>query len=215
MGHCCSAVILAGGLNSRFAGKNKALLTVNGISILDRIYGQLARSFEEIILVSNEPTTYLHWDLTIVADVFSARSPLTGIHAGLLAIASPNAFVVACDTPFVRRSLVEQLIADIDPRVDVLVPQTADGLQPLFAVYNKRCLPVIGTLLAQQTPRNIDGRRLQPGLKVQRLFDDLRVVRVPEAALREADPELISFFNINCPEDLMEAERRLSLRQLR
>lgn len=74
---------MAGGLNSRYSGRNKAFIPVWGKRILDRLYEVFQEVFEEIILVTNDPLKYLEWDLTIVTDIFPYRSSLTGIHAGL------------------------------------------------------------------------------------------------------------------------------------
>ena len=205
----CSGVILAGGLNVRFSGKNKALLPVGGKRILDRIYTLFSSLFEEIILVTNDPLSYLEWDAAIVSDMFPFRSPLTGIHAGLFYMSSPHAFVVACDTPFLKQPLIEKLVNSIDSRADIIVPETAEGLQPLFSVYSKRCLQPLETHLAQQRPvmpTQNDKRQLQPALKVQQFFEKVHVKRIPEGIAREMDPHLVSFFNINSPEDLVKAE---------
>ena len=84
----CSGVILAGGLNTRFSGKEKALVRVGGKRIIDRILAVFNGLFEEIILVTNNPLRYIEWDVNIVTDLFPIRSSLTGIHAGLLCIQS-------------------------------------------------------------------------------------------------------------------------------
>ena len=50
-------------------------------------------------------------------------------------------------------------------------------------------------------------QQLEKGLlKIQGLFRKVRVKAVDEAVLRQADPELLSFFNINTPEDLERAQ---------
>jgi len=41
---------------------------------------------------------------------------------------------------------------------------------------------------------------------VQRFFEQVAARRFPEALCRQKDPELISFFNINRPEDMTRAE---------
>ena len=201
-------MILAGGLNARFSGENKALLSVGGKRILDRIYTLFSSIFEEIILVTNDPLPYLEWDMAIVSDMFPVRSPLTGIHAGLFYMSSPHAFVVACDTPFLKKPLIEDLVDSIDARADIIVPETAEGLQPLFSVYSKRCLQPLETHLALQRPISTEDheRQLQPALKVQQFFEKVRVRKIPEAVARKMDPHLVSFFNINTPEDLVRAE---------
>ena len=104
MTYPCSGVILAGGLNLRFSGKTKALLSVGGKRILDRIIEVYSQVFAEVILVTNDPASYLQWDITTVTDLFPVRSPLTGIHAGLFHSRAPYAFFGACDTPFINKS---------------------------------------------------------------------------------------------------------------
>ena len=79
----CTGVILSGGLSTRFNGNNKAVMDVHGKRILDSLYNVFSDLFDEILLVTNEPLQFLEWDLTIVTDIFSTRSSLTGIHAGL------------------------------------------------------------------------------------------------------------------------------------
>ncbi len=79
----CSGVILAGGRNSRFGGREKAFLPVGGKLLFERIYEVCRPLFDELILVTNNPAAYLRWDLHIVTDLFAVRSSLTGIHAGL------------------------------------------------------------------------------------------------------------------------------------
>ena len=103
MTHPCTGVILSGGLNTRFNGQNKALVRVGQKRILDRLYDVFSDLFDEIILVTNQPLQFLDWDLTIVTDIFSARSSLTGIHAGLFYMKNPFAFFSACDTPFLKK----------------------------------------------------------------------------------------------------------------
>jgi molybdopterin-guanine dinucleotide biosynthesis protein A len=70
----------------------------------------------------------------------------------------------------------------------------------MFAVYKKTCLPAMVQQLEQ-------GR-----LKIQGLFRKVRVKTVDEPDLRKMDAELISFFNINTPEDLVQAEAFLRRR---
>ncbi|MEZ4551609.1 MAG: NTP transferase domain-containing protein [Desulfobacterales bacterium] len=96
----CTGVILAGRLNTRFSGKNKAFIRFGDHRVIDHIYAVFRSVFDEIILVTNQPAAYLGFDLTIVTDIFAARSSLTGIHTGLFYARTPFIFVTACDTPF-------------------------------------------------------------------------------------------------------------------
>ena len=64
------------------------------------------------------------------------------------------------------------------------------AIQPLSAIYSRRCLEPIADQLAE-------GK-----LKVSHFFSKVKVKKVPEISLRQVDPELKSFFNINTPEDM-------------
>ncbi len=195
----CTGVILAGGMNTRFSGQDKAFLSVGGKRILDHLYSIFNALFEDIILVTNDPYKYLEWDINIVTDIFSVRSSLTGIHAGLFYALNPFAFFAACDTPFLKRELVETIINSIEQRVDVVIPETQAGLEPLCAVYSKECL------------KPVEQHIIKKEFKIQQLFRKQRVKKIPEKILREKDPDLISFFNINTPQDQEKAEKMLKI----
>ena len=190
----CTGVILAGGENRRFSGKNKAFVQVAGKRILDHIYSVFSDLFEEIILVTNDPVQYLEWDFNIVTDLFPVRSSMTGIHAGLFYAGNPYAFIAASDSPFIKKEVVETILNNIESRVDVVVPETSEGLEPLCALYSKECLNPIKQQLEKET------------FKIDLFFQKVRVKKIPEKMLREQDPDLISFININTPADLARAE---------
>jgi len=193
MKHPCTGVILAGGLNTRFSGKEKAFLDIKGTRILDRILDTFKAVFNEIILVTNHPVQYLEWNVHIVTDLLHKRSAMTGIHTGLYFSTYSHIFVSASDTPFLKRSLIETIVEKIEPAIDVIIPETSAGLEPLCAVYSKKRLPVIEKLLAEDR------------FKIQQLFTGARVKRVPQSCLQASDPTLLSFFNINTPQDLQRA----------
>jgi molybdenum cofactor guanylyltransferase len=194
MAAACTGVILAGGQNKRFNGQNKAFIRVGGKRIVDRLMAVYTRLFDQIVLVTNDPAAYMDIDALIVSDHFSVRSSLNGLHAGLFAAAHEYAFFAACDTPFIKGGLIQRVVEEIDPRADLIIPCTANGYEPMFAVYRKTCLPAMVWQLERER------------LKIQELFRKVRVKTVAETELRRADPELISFFNINTPTDLLKAE---------
>jgi molybdopterin-guanine dinucleotide biosynthesis protein A len=191
-----TGAILAGGRATRFGGTDKALLEVDGRSILDRLLDAFDGLFDEILLVTNDPVRYLPWDLWLVSDVRSRRSSLTGLHSALFYATGPHVFVAACDLPFLKRETVRRIAAAARAGVDVTVPETTDGIQPLCAVYAKSCLKPVEALLDRGE------------FRIRRFFPQVRVVRIAEAELREIDPDLSSFFNVNTPEALAEADRR-------
>ena len=199
MTYPCTGVILSGGMNTRFNGQNKALIQVGQKRILDRLYDVFSDLFDDIILVTNHPLQFLDWDLTIVTDLFSTRSSLTGIHAGLFYTKNPFAFFSACDTPFLKKELVITLIEQIENNTDIIMPQTAAGFEPLCSIYSKRCL--------KQAEQHLKENKL----KIQRVFRGHRIKYIRESVLLQKDPDLISFFNINTPQDLIRAEKMIAM----
>jgi len=194
----CTGVILSGGLNTRFNGQNKAFIRVGQKRILDRLYEIFSDLFDDIILVTNHPLEFLDWDLTIVTDLFSARSSLTGIHTGLFYMKYPYAFFSACDTPFLQKELVKTLIEQIENNTDIIMPETTAGFEPLCAIYSKRCL--------KQAEQHLKENKY----KIQWAFQGHRIKYIQENVLIKKDPDLRSFFNINTPEDLKLAEEMIT-----
>jgi len=193
----CTGVILAGGLNKRFSGKNKAFINFGNRRVIDNIYDIFTSVFEEIILVTNQPMTYLEWNVNIVTDIYPVRSSLTGIHAGLFSARTPFIFVTACDTPFLKKEMVETVVSHIEPGVAVVIPETSHGTEQLCAVYSKLCLSLM--------ERQIKEKKFQ----IKKMFKKIRVKKIPETVLRDNDPELVSFFNINTAEDYSKAKKWL------
>ena len=161
---------------------------------MDRLYELFADLFEEIILVTNNPLNYLEWDMSIVTDLFSIRSSLTGIHAGLFYMKHPFGFFSACDTPFLKKDLVAMILGYVDATIDIVMPETSAGTEPLCAVYSKSCL------------QSVEAHLRRNKCKIQSALRKKRTKKIPEKALRPKDPELLSFFNINTPQDLARAE---------
>jgi len=82
-------------------------------------------------------------------------------------------------------------------------------------VYSKKCLPHIERVLLKQMENdssagNSEQRILKKSLKVTSFFDQVRVKTIDEQQLREKDPNLISFFNVNTPDDLAMALKMVS-----
>ena len=194
MGLHCSGVILAGGQNKRFKGKNKAFCEIRGQRIITRIYSIFKSIFDDIIMVTNSPELYLDYDVTLVTDILPVRSSITGIHTGLFYAKHPYAFCTACDTPFLKMEMVQCVISKIKPGFDLILPETQAGLEPLCAVYSKEALNLMA------------GKIQENKLKIQRVFSKKRILKIPESEIKKVDPDLVSFFNVNTPEELAVAE---------
>ncbi len=182
-----AGVILAGG-ESRRMGRNKALMEVNGETIIETAYRRMAELFDEVLLVTNSPEAYDFIPCRKVADTFPGKGPLGGIHAALSSCTAERAFVTACDMPDLNLHLIREL-SSMSGGVDVVIPETPAGLEPLHAVYDKSCLPKMEQMLRAGERRLLS-------------FIDLAEIRVvPHGQINDLDPDYSSFRNINTPED--------------
>lgn len=188
-----TGVILAGGNSSRY-GKNKAFVEVNGTPLIERVIGVMASVFDEVILMTNTPDEYVHLGLPMYADLIKGLGPVGGIYTALTVIRNAAGFFVACDMPALNAGLIRYMAA-VRGAFDVVVPKISWRIEPLHAIYGRRCLP--------EVKRLIDARQYQ----IFHFFPKVSVRHVTEEEIRRYDPDLSSFFNINRPEDLRSGKR--------
>ena len=188
-----SGIILAGGKSSRY-GRNKALIEMNGIRLIERVIGVMEPVFEHLIIITNTPQEYAYLQLPTYEDLIKGLGPLGGIFTGLEAISDEVGFFVACDMPFLNSELIRHMVETRED-FDAVVPRIDWKIETLHAIYSKGCLPAIREL--------IDARNYQ----VIKFLHKVRVRYVEEEEIRAFDPELKSFFNINRPEELLNATK--------
>jgi len=189
-----SAAILAGGKASRFDGRDKSALVVEGRSILDRQLAEISTVADDIMVVGGASDRLDHLRGSAdqaarpraVADIVRGGGPLGGLHAALSAARADMVFVVACDMPYVRAAFVEYLFSLAGERA-IVVPRTDRGYHPLCAVYSRACLEPIAARIAERR------------LTLRELVDDLpvRVVGAAEIARFGAPSQLLA--NVNTP----------------
>jgi molybdopterin-guanine dinucleotide biosynthesis protein A len=187
-----SAIILAGG-QSRRMGRDKALIDYDGKPIIAHVIDLLRELSEDVIVVSNRSETYAPFGARIVPDYDPPGGPLGGIYTGLSAAKNDLAIVVACDMPFLNRSLLRHLIDRAQP-ADAVVMLTDGEYEPLHAVYRRTCLP------------SIQDHLLKGDRRVISFFDDVRLATVPADEWRVIDPSGQSIANLNTPEDLQQLQ---------
>jgi len=125
--------ILAGG-QSRRMGTDKAYLTLEGETFLQRIATELAAVTESVSVVGATQATD-PGSFKTVQDVYPNWGALGGVHSALHACDSEWALIVACDFPFVTRQLFESLAAGREGFDAVAPVQDDDIPQPLCTLY--------------------------------------------------------------------------------
>jgi len=183
-----TGIILAGGKNRRI-GTNKAFLVVNGTRIIDRTVGIFKDIFAEVIIVTNEPLAYLDQNITIVTDILPDKGALGGLYTGLFFAHHSRAFVCACDMPFIDKKFIEYMISQAGS-YDIVVPDAGDGLQPMHAIYSKKFLVEIKTLLEQDK------------LKIACMYKNSRTLIIYSDTIDTFPPGKKMFLNVNTYDDL-------------
>ncbi len=188
-----TGIILAGGKSSRY-GRNKALIEINGIRMIERVIGVMEPVFHHLILITNTPHDYAYLQIPMYEDFIKGLGPLGGILTGLEAMSDEAGFVVACDMPFLNNKLVRYMV-EVRDDFDAVVPKITWKMEALHALYSNRCLPAIREL--------IDSRDYQ----TIKFFQKIRVRYVEENEIRASDPQLRSFFNVNSPQEFLDAAK--------
>ena len=133
-----TGVILAGGTSSRM-GRNKALLEINGSSIIASTYRTLATLFHEVIIVTNTPHDYQFIPCRKVPDIYPGIGSVAGLHSALAHSITGRTFVTACDMPFVDPNIIRHLCDLQQDGYDAVIPFSKGGQEPLHAVYTSKC----------------------------------------------------------------------------
>jgi molybdopterin-guanine dinucleotide biosynthesis protein A len=199
-----SAVILAGGFSRRF-GQDKGLLPLANKPLIEHVLDAIDKIVDEkIVVVSSKTqaenyTKVLDSKVKVVVDDDNVQSPLVGALKGFKEASNEYALLLPCDTPLLSKDVLS-LLLDLCPNKNAVIPRWPNGyIEPLQAVYcTKPALEAAKKALSE-------GK-----MNMQSMVDKLRGVRyVSTLVLRQLDPELKSFFNVNTPMDLRKAEAML------
>jgi molybdopterin-guanine dinucleotide biosynthesis protein A len=188
-------VIQAGG-ESRRMGRDKALMPFLGRPLIQRVVDRLTPLADELIVTTNRPEDYRFLDLPLFPDLKPGRGALGGLYTALSSATCEAVAVVACDMPFASTLLLEaasRLL--VEQEVDVVIPDSGGGLEPLHAVYRREtCLPAIESAIEADKWRLISW------------FPQVKVHTIQPDELKTYDPSGLAFWNLNTPEEFTEAE---------
>lgn len=178
-----TGVILAGGRSSRM-GRDKATLELAGATLFKRTL-EVLRSCLPAVLIAGDRPDLARPGVDCHPDVYPG-SALGGLYTGLLAATSEWVFVAPCDMPDPDPAIVHLLLAR-RAGYDVVLPRTAAGLEPLFALYRKSCLAPMRAMLDAGEYRIYD------------FYDQVRVCYVDEDELPPGWRRALT--NVNTPAD--------------
>lgn len=192
------AVVLAGGKSSRF-GSDKGSALLQGRTLLEWSVRSVTEIAEKTVIVKapSQQISFLHDGVNVVDDQYLNRGPLAGLITGFDSLDTELAIAIGCDTPLIVPELwsfFNKAIKDYD----LVLPRINGFLQPLVALYRREiCKRVFIHALE-------NGER-----KIVNTFDGLKIYEIEEMKIKEIDPELVSFHNVNTRKNLVEAENIL------
>lgn len=190
-----SIAILAGG-HSRRMGRNKALISVGGKSILARVIDSLSHLSDDLYLVTNTPETYQTFNLPMVSDIIPNMAALGGIFTAISYAKHAWVFVVACDMPMLNSRVINGM-ATYRQGVDIVTPCWDKHPDALHSFYAKSCLPAIENQLGTKQ------------LKAIGYFNEMKVRYLSTSELQQYAGNSNFLMNINTPEDLARVEKIL------
>ena len=188
--------IFAGGKSERM-GKEKATMPFKGNILIRHVIERIEDLADEIIIIGNVSQDDIKPGIRIIPDKIPGHGPLGGLFTALYTASNPVVAAVGCDMPFVSPDLfayqIENLISN---NVDVVVPTTSSGLEPLHSVYRKEnCLLPVKEAMERGENRLISWF---PRVKLQ-------ILSLEE--ILPFDPFGRIFMNINTPEEFTLAEK--------
>jgi molybdopterin-guanine dinucleotide biosynthesis protein A len=212
-----TAIILAGGKAKRFQTtkdkwQDKALAELDGKPLMIHAIEHVQDIVEEIIVVVNENESrisqyhnvlekYSVQKTRIVADLKmkNLSGPLIAILTGLKIAMGDFCITVPCDVPMLNEKVAEYLFSEINDSF-VVVPMWPNGrLETLLMVLDRKKTLEVANVLCQLGRSHPDDI-LRGSLKT--LFVS------PLGEIKILDPDLCSFVNINCQEDLCRLQPR-------
>lgn len=173
-------------------GRPKPWLPLGGIPMLAHMAARVRPLVREIVIVAAAGQDLPAIDARIVRDPTPDLGPLPALALGLTEIATPFAFALGCDTPFVRRALLARLL-DLCRDANGVVPFWDERPQPLVAVYHRRFAAPVADLAAGGE-RRLAAVVSLPGVRVVTADD-----------LAPCDPGGVSFRTVNTPEEYTAA----------
>ncbi len=177
-------------------GKDKALLQLQGRSLLDRSL-ELARSVADDVCIVGDPHKFSTYD-SVVQDVFPGRGPLGGIHAALRQSQTEWNLMLAVDLPFVESRFLSHLIACArESAAMVIVPYGGGRWQPLCAIYRRR----FGEI-AEESLRKGENR-------IDALLDRVQTQIIHEEDILSMGFSTNMLRNLNTPAEWQAAEAEL------
>ena len=168
-------------------GTDKALLKMDGKTLLQRAVGFCQLFCHEILISSDSPEHQLE-GVRLIPDEIKNCGPMGGIYSCLRQSGNDWNFVLSVDAAFVEMDFVVFLKSGVN-NFEVVVPEHSGKKEPLIALYNKKILPEFESQLESGS------------YKMRFLLEKVKTNFISSNEWLEKYPKL--FYNMNTPEDLI------------
>ncbi|MFZ5587576.1 MAG: molybdenum cofactor guanylyltransferase [Thermodesulfobacteriota bacterium] len=185
--------LLAGGPGSRMGG-GKPWRELAGRRLIDLALEALALACPRVMVLAADAADMAELPCDVLADRWPGQGPLAALATAFLDSDADGLLVLAVDLPLARPALLARLAAG-HGHCQALAPIGPQGWpEPLMAYYSRACLPAALRLLER-------GER-----RTRMLFKAVNAEFLPAEETRALDPRMLSFLNLNFPQDLAAAE---------
>ncbi|HIQ39183.1 MAG TPA: molybdenum cofactor guanylyltransferase [Methanothermococcus okinawensis] len=203
-----SAIVLSGGNAERLGGEKPFRRWGEGYLIESTIRVLVEMRIPFVVVFKNmryldgghiDKIFYLlkKYRQSITWDVIYNGGPIVGILSGMRVTEGYWILVLPCDTPFINRESIENLLKYIDTAeskgYNCIVPKHENGyIEPLFSLYKRSSLNILEKLVKETTVKN-------KGIPIRELIQRLNPLYVSS---KDIDKSKRVFININTFEDL-------------
>ena len=185
-----------GGKSSRM-GTNKALLSLNGSTLVERTKRIVQQVCEKAFLLGSHEIYGSFGEC--YEDIYPNCGPLGGIHVALVNSQTPYSLITSVDTPFVSAEFLDYMVERaLKASAMVTAPRIGGVIQPVCAVFSRSFLPIAEAALKS-------GK-----YKVEPLFPLEQTLVLSEAEVQQFALAADMFENLNTPEDFERARKRAS-----
>ena len=196
-----SAIVLAGGFSRRF-GSDKGLVLLRDKPLVRHVIDKVAPAVDEVLVVVSSKEQKKNFEplvgneVHITIDKDDAQSPLVGAITGFENVKGEYSLLLPCDAPLISTQIV-QFLFDMCINRRAVIPRWPNGyIEPLQAIYHTK-----SALTAAKIAMN-NGH-----MNMRSMIENLRGLRyISTMVLEQLEPRLVTFFNVNTPQDLTKAE---------
>ncbi|MHA1271739.1 MAG: molybdenum cofactor guanylyltransferase [Candidatus Helarchaeota archaeon] len=199
--------ILSGGSSKRF-GADKGLAEINGVPMVKIIYNKVKSLSEDIIILLKDRNLLRKYyrilgeKAKILYDVEEKISnPVIGAYSCFKYAKYEYTLLLACDLPLIKTGVIRLLIEEVNG-YDAVVPVHPNGyIEPLHAIYhNKKAIEIIKKVI-----------EFNGNMKMRDFISRFKKVNyVSTDRIKELDPNLEIFYNVNTVEDIKRIRKKFS-----